>query len=132
MANSKDYRVRLGEQARQLAMDQHGRVRAWHLERSIEDLQNKPIERGDEQLRILKEQLVEFNLQLKTANTVIAMIVSELTKDRGCTLEYLDELSETLQLEAARRANLDIERISTIREKNWYWYKTPYEGPKTG
>ncbi len=80
MANSKDYRVRLGERARKLAMDHHGRVRAWHLERAIEDLQNKPVEKGEEQLRILKEQLVEFNVQLKTANTVIAIIVSELTK----------------------------------------------------
>lgn len=129
MANSKDYRVRLGERARKLAMDHHGRVRAWHLERAIEELQNKPIEQGEEQLRILKEQLVELNIQLKTANTVIAIIVSELTKDRGCSLEHIDQLSETLQLEAAKRANLDIERISAIRGKNWRWYKLPHGEP---
>jgi len=127
MASSKDYRVRLGERARKLAMDHHGRVRAWHLERAIEEPQNKPLEKGEEQLRILKEQLVEFNFQLKTANTVITIIVSELTKEHGCSLEHIDQLSETLQLEAAKRANLDLERISSIRGKNWKWYTLPRE-----
>lgn len=130
MANSKDYRVRLGKLARELAMDQHGRVRAWHLERAIEDLQNKPVEQGEEQLRILKEQLVEFNVQLKTANTVIAIIVSELTKNHDCSLKHIDRLSETLQLEAAKRSNLKIDRISKIRGKNWNWYSQPYEETK--
>jgi len=125
MANSKDNRVRLGKLASELATDHHGRLRAWNLERAIEDLQQKPAEHGQEQLRILKEQLVEFNVQLKTANTVIAVIVSELTKDHDCSLKAIDELSEALQLEAAKRANLEVERISTIRGKYWNWYTMP-------
>lgn len=90
--------------------------------RAIEDLQNKPVEKGEEQLRILKEQLVEFNVQLKTPNTIIAIIVSEPTKNHDCSLKHIDSLSETLQLEAAKRANLRIDRISNIRGKNWNWY----------
>jgi predicted nucleic acid-binding Zn-ribbon protein len=126
MGKNKDYRVRLGKLARELATDQHGRLKGWNLERAIEALQNKPTEDGGDQISLLKEQLFDIHLQLRSTNAMISILISELDGDAGAIIHKIDELSAKLQAEAAQRAGLKFQELIEVRDKVWYEYDISY------
>lgn len=127
MAKSRDYRVRLGKLARELATDRHGQLKGWNLERAIEALQNKPPENGSDYSAAIKVQLNEFNLQLRATNAMIAILISELDCAMASKIQKIDDLGALLQAEAASRSGLEVKQILTMRDQVWHDYDLSYQ-----
>ena len=106
------------------ATDEFGRTRGWRLENALEELLRRPDKNGEEQLQLLKDQLLELNLQVRTTNLLMTFITEELDNNPQTGLKLVDELGELLQLEAAKRANLEVHEIATVRNKTWTSYKS--------